>query len=254
MTDESSPNALDRKETKRLTPHRIAQPERSQLGEVMKSPAAIRSRLVLLAATALALTVVGLAPAAANAAPTTVSTVMSAKTPFCTAEAQRADLPPTDLKIQCFSARGAALAVATRDTTFAQLSDNEALALIAPGGEFSAQGSSASRAAAVPGTPFISIDSIDAYYRGGSIMWSVPGNGCDDSDWTANSMPDGYDNIVSSSFLTASGHCKHNYHFDLPNKAGSTVVDCNFGTSCDFMSTMNDATSSEWWFQDHPRP
>jgi hypothetical protein len=142
------------------------------------------------------------------------------------------------------------------DSTYARLSDQDALALLAQGGEFSAEGSPTARSAtaAVPGTPFISVDSIDAYYQGGSYMWKVLGSpGCDDSDWIVDSMPAGYDNIVSSSFLTASGHCKHNYHFDLPNRAGSTVVDCNFGTSCDFMATMNDATSSEWWFQDHPR-
>jgi hypothetical protein len=40
---------------------------------------------------------------------------------------------------------------------------------------------------------------------------------------------------------------------DPPNRARSTVVDCNFGTSCDWMVNTNDATSSEWWLQDRPR-
>jgi hypothetical protein len=233
----------------------------------MKNPKISRPKLVALAIAALALTLGGLAPTSANAAPAASAPDASAAsalpvatsheltdaTPFCASQAIPLDeySPQSVSRTDCFSTRGAALAVAMGDASYARVSNSEVLALTTPGGALNPTriAGAASKSAAALSTPLMSIDYSDWHYLGASRMWYGGPNGCDSSagGYVAASMPAGWDNVISSQILVATGGCDHNYHYDGTNRTGA-LIDCAYGVGCYYIGdAMNDRTSSQWW-------
>ena len=94
----------------------------------------------------------------------------------------------------------------------------------------------------------ISIDFVDANYQGNTLTWYVDNDyGCaGGSQYVANSMPAGWNDVVSSARVYDS--CSVVTHFEHINLRGAWL-DCYAGTSnnCSTMGAMNDATSSETW-------
>lgn len=88
----------------------------------------------------------------------------------------------------------------------------------------------------------IGIDWDGSGFSGSSFIWSAPnGSGCaGGSVFTANSMPSGWDNRVSSA--QAFGGCGEYRHYDLTAQSGSST-----NCTCSSMGFMNDRTSSERW-------
>lgn len=89
----------------------------------------------------------------------------------------------------------------------------------------------------------IGIDWDSTNFGGSSNTWAVSGSGCSSTvQYSASSMPSGWDNRVSS----ARGYsgCNYFYHYQNTNFGGSSIV-CN--TECATMGSLDNATSSEKW-------
>ena len=104
----------------------------------------------------------------------------------------------------------------------------------------------ASMDAAIPNVlTVISVDYIDANYRGDSLTWTVSGSvTCNIfPSYQASSMPSGWNDIVSSYIDYA--NCNRNPHYENIRFTGA-VADC--GPNCSYIgNAMNDRTSSEKW-------
>lgn len=94
----------------------------------------------------------------------------------------------------------------------------------------------------LPMSTIIGIDWDGSGFSGSSFIWSAPNaSGCaDGSVFTANSMPSGWNNRVSSA--QAFGGCDEYRHYDLTGQSGSSI-----NCTCSSMGFMDDRTSSERW-------
>ncbi|HRI72683.1 MAG TPA: hypothetical protein PK156_50955 [Polyangium sp.] len=88
----------------------------------------------------------------------------------------------------------------------------------------------------------IGIEYKEFDFGGGSYTFRNANNCSNWSHWV-NTMPSGWDNVISSA--TAHSYCTHSNHYEAPYAAGA-VKDC--GTSCSNIgSTMNNRTRSITW-------
>lgn len=112
-----------------------------------------------------------------------------------------------------------------------------------------AQLTDATLATTVSGQTIIGIDyedpNFDVNVFGPSLTWQVSNDfGCTGGhNYVAASMPSGWDNQVSSAKAFAG--CSRYIHYENTNYGGANL---NCSASCASMGVMNDATSSEKWF------
>ncbi len=98
----------------------------------------------------------------------------------------------------------------------------------------------------VTGSTVIGIDWTGTNYSGSPLISNVDNpDGCSQGSWYhLNSMPSGWDNVISSA--KAYQGCNHSYHYENIDLGGS-ILDC--GTACGSMGAMDNATSSIAWTQ-----
>jgi hypothetical protein len=87
----------------------------------------------------------------------------------------------------------------------------------------------------------ISIDYDASGFTGTTLSWTVANSaGCNGFNYSAASMPSGWNDRVSSSH--SYNGCAHNDHYHDTNFLGAGIV-----CTCSTMGTMNNQTSSETW-------
>jgi hypothetical protein len=87
----------------------------------------------------------------------------------------------------------------------------------------------------------ISIDYDSSGFTGTTLTWTVANSaGCNGYNYSAASMPSGWNDRVSSSH--SYNGCANNDHYHDTNFLGAGIV-----CTCSTMGTMNNQTSSETW-------
>ncbi len=150
--------------------------------------------------------------------------------------------------LQCFATLSNAMAVATGNTAFIGLSNDQAI-----------NAASHLSAAASPNTSYmIGTDWWDADFNHGCGGAGCPPTysyyagvtcGTNGDTFFNNTMPSGWNDKVSSARSWPYSHCNHYYHYEntyLNQYKQGAVIDCAF---CSSMGVMNDQTSSEKWTQ-----
>jgi hypothetical protein len=186
------------------------------------------------------------------AAPAQVAPVQAKGNPHCTAQAQSTDTPIEEAApkgFECFPTFAQAIAAATAGRVqlppSAQPADLTDEILAAPPrlqrktGGISLLGVSPS-----PNKTVIGIDYDGVDYSSTSLTWYVDNyDGCrNNRSYYVNSMPSGWDNVVSSAVGYAG--CRRFTHWNYLNRGGASK---NCGLGCYEMDVMNNATSSEDW-------
>lgn len=88
----------------------------------------------------------------------------------------------------------------------------------------------------------IGVEYKDVNFGGASTTFAAPNNCTNYSFWW-NTMPSGFDNVISSA--KAYSYCTHSNHYENTYASGA-VKDC--GTGCSYIGdAMNDRTSSITW-------
>lgn len=94
----------------------------------------------------------------------------------------------------------------------------------------------------------IGIDYTEPSYGGSSLTWTAP-SGCYDRytgatyTWTANAMPAGWDNIVSSARTLS--YCRSTTVYDYAYRGGLSMM--TTGCNAPSLSWMDNRTSSQSW-------
>ena len=183
----------------------------------------------------------------ANGAEIVPSHALSTETPFCATQAPTLEESVGKsemIETTCFSTQGKALAAATDNEAFSSLSNKETLALVL---DHATSETAAQSTPTLLSTSLLSVDSVDWHYEGATNYWYGQSDGCDSTSYVANTMPLGWDNVVSSSLLVASGGCDYNWHYENPSKGGASI-NCDYTNRCYYIGdVMNDRTSSETW-------
>lgn len=176
----------------------------------------------------------GLSPSETDAQSTVSldgSRVSSTVERHCIAQAPRAGTPqPSDIPTAtCFPTFAEAIAAATGGGVM--------LAADARPSDFRGQGPAGTLSSTV-----IGIDYVDVNFQGSTLTWFTDNAaGCNDgTQYIADAMPAGWDNVVSSASAWAG--CNVYVHYDYPGRAGTQLY-----CGCSSMGVMNDATSSESW-------